>query len=143
MILPDDEAIERIACGLIDRTLPKAEWTHVAHFAAALWVLRHRPAMAGAEAFKDLIVRYNEATGTPNTDEGGYHHTITIASLRAAAHHLQRSPPKASLAATLAELMASPLGRSDWLLQHWERSTLFSVPARRTWVEPDRAPLPF
>ena len=30
-----DTDIDRIARGVIDRTLPKAEWTHAAHFAAA------------------------------------------------------------------------------------------------------------
>jgi hypothetical protein len=40
-------------------------------------------------------------------------------------------------------LMASPLGRSDWLLAYWTRERLFSVDARRRWVEPDLKPLPF
>ena len=30
-----DAEIERIGRGLIDRSLPKAEWTHAGHFAAA------------------------------------------------------------------------------------------------------------
>jgi hypothetical protein len=37
----------------------------------------------------------------------------------------------------LAGLMAGPCGRSDWLLAHWRRETLFSVAARRGWVAPD------
>jgi hypothetical protein len=32
-----DSQIDRIAHGLIDRSLPQAEWTHAAHFAAALY----------------------------------------------------------------------------------------------------------
>jgi hypothetical protein len=40
-------------------------------------------------------------------------------------------------------LSESELGRSDWLLRYWSRSTLFSVAARRQWVAPDLAPLPF
>ena len=32
-----DADIERIALGVVDRTLPKPEWTHAAHFAAALF----------------------------------------------------------------------------------------------------------
>lgn len=34
---PDDAAVARIAAGVLARSLPKAEWTHAAHFAAALW----------------------------------------------------------------------------------------------------------
>ncbi len=40
---PDDAAIARIGEAMIARTLPKAEWTHVAHFATALWLIRCRP----------------------------------------------------------------------------------------------------
>jgi hypothetical protein len=59
-----DAEIEYIARGLTDRSLPKPLWTHAAHFAAALWLLRCR----GADAMIDmppLIRAYNEATGVP------------------------------------------------------------------------------
>jgi hypothetical protein len=92
---------------------------------------------------RGLIRRYNEATHTPNTDSSGYHHSITVASLRAAAWHLAAQGPSAPLHGVLAALMASAQGRSDWLLAHWRRETLFSVAARREWVAPDLVPLPF
>ena len=136
-----DAEIERIGRGLIDRSLPKAEWTHAAHFAAAFWLLR-RPDMNAAREMPGFIRAYNKATGTPNTDTGGYHETITLASLRAARSWLA-ARPHASLHAVLEELMASSFGRSDWLLAYWTRPVLFSVAARRTWIEPDVKPLPF
>lgn len=43
-----DAAIEHIALGVIDRTLPKTDWTHAAHFAAAVWLLRYRPDLTTA-----------------------------------------------------------------------------------------------
>jgi hypothetical protein len=143
MTLKDDAAIERLARAMIDCSLPKMDWTHEGHFAAALWLLRHRPDLATPEAMRGLIMRYNESTNTPNTDSGGYHHSITIASLRAAADHLAEHAPDAPLHDVLAALMTSPQGRSDWLLAHWSRDALFSVAARRGWVPPDLAPLPF
>ncbi|GFE94913.1 hypothetical protein DmAi_29720 [Acetobacter persici] len=36
MSFSDDKSIERLALRLIDRSLPKNEWTHAGHFAAAL-----------------------------------------------------------------------------------------------------------
>ena len=143
MTLTTDDAIARLALAMIDCTLPKAEWTHAGHFAAALWLLRHRPELATPDAMRGLIMRYNEATGTPNSDTGGYHHSITIASLRAAAWHLAAHGPEAPLHGVLAALMASAQGRSDWLLAYWRRETLFGVAARRDWVAPDLAPWPF
>jgi hypothetical protein len=40
-------------------------------------------------------------------------------------------------------LMESPLGKSDWILTYWSRESLFSVEARRGWVEPDLLGLKF
>lgn len=143
MSLTTDPDIERLALAMVGCTLPKAEWTHEGHFAAALWLLRHRPDLAAPDAMRGLIMRYNESTDTANTDDAGYHHSITVASLRAAAWHLARQAPDAPLHGVLAALMASAQGRSDWLLAHWRRETLFSVAARREWVAPDLAALPF
>jgi hypothetical protein len=143
MAFSNDGEIERLALAVIDRTLPKREWTHGGHFAAALWLLRNRPELTSPDALRSLIMRYNEATHTPNTDVGGYHHTITRASVRAADSCLRDHAPDAPLQAVHRSLMTSPLGQSGWLLSYWRRDTLFGVDARRGWIEPDLAALPF
>jgi len=136
-----DSEIDRIGRGLLDRSLPKAEWTHAGHFAAAAWVLR-RPDMEATRDMPGLIRAYNEATGVHNTDTTGYHETITLASIRVARAYLDNRS-HAGRAEVLRELLASPFGRSDWLLAYYSRGHLFSVEARRRWVEPDLSPLPF
>ncbi|MBW8814693.1 MAG: hypothetical protein JF588_14830 [Caulobacterales bacterium] len=136
-----DADIARIAAGVIDRSLPKPEWTHAAHFAAGLW-LHAAPGYDAPRDMPALIRAYNEATGVANTDTEGYHETITQASLRCAGSWLA-ARPDAPLSEILAALMASPHGRSDWLLAHWTKPVLFSPAARRAWVEPDLQPLPF
>jgi hypothetical protein len=136
---PDDAAVARVGFGLIDRSLPKPEWTHAGHFAAALWLLRHEPEAVVRRRMPPMIRAYNEATGVPNTDEGGYHETITLASIAAARAFLAARSASAPLHEVVDELMASPLGRPDWLLAYWSKDRLFSVAARRAWVEPDLA----
>jgi hypothetical protein len=136
-----DAEIDYVARGLIDRSLPKTAWTHAAHFAAALWLLR-RSGLRAMHEMGPLIMAYNEATGVANTDTGGYHETITLASLRAA-HAWLLSRPDAPLQVILGELLASPIGRSDWVFRYWSRPLLLSVAARKAWVEPNLAPLPF
>ena len=138
-----DSDIERIAAGVLDLTHPYAEWTHAAHFAAALWLLRRPAVLRQHGGLEPIIRRYNEAVGVPNTDTRGYHATITEASLRAAASFLGDARADAPLASILAALLASPLGQSRWLLAYWSEPRLMSVEARRSWLEPDQAPLLF
>ena len=138
----NDVQIARAGEKFLDRSLPKPEWTHAAHFAVTLWLMRHRPALDLKAEMPGLIRAFNEATGTPNTDTGGYHETITQASLRAAGSVLAASPGK-PLHEILNVLLDSRLGNSSWLLDHWSRERLFSLEARRHWSPPDLKPLPF
>lgn len=142
-IFASEADIHRIGLGLLDLSLPKAEWTHAAHFAAALWLMRYRPGLDLPRAMPGLIRTYNEATGVANTAAGGYHETITQASLRAARATFDRTPPTTPVFEIANVLMASPLGRSAWLLAYWSEPRLFSPEARRAWCEPDLQPLPF
>jgi hypothetical protein len=138
----NDTEIARAARKFLDLSLPKPEWTHAAHFAVTLWLARHRPALDLDAAMPALIRAYNEASGTPNTDTGGYHETITRASLGAARTMLMASPGL-PLHVVLDALLASPMGDSKWLLEYWSREGLFSIEARRNWLPPDLKPLPY
>ncbi len=137
-----DSEIARAGEKFLDRSLPKPEWTHAAHFAVTLWLMRHRPALDLTSEMPGLIRAFNEATGTPNTDTGGYHETITRASL-AATRALLAAAPGRPLHEILDALLDSPLGDSKWLLEYWSRERLFSVEARRHWLAPDLKPLPY
>jgi hypothetical protein len=137
-----DDQIIAIGDGLRARTLPKSDWTHAAHFAAALWLFRCHPETDACTVMREMIRAYNQATGVANTDSSGYHETITQASLRAArAFHTERL--RHPLFVTCNGLMSSPLGEPEWLLAYWSRPRLFSVEARRAWIEPDIQPFPF
>jgi len=137
-----DPQIHRIGRGLLDRTLPKPEWTHAAHFAAALWILRRCPEIKASRAIPAAIRAYNEATGVANTATSGYHETITQASIRAGRWFLE-TRQELPLWMACNELMASPLGQTDWLLAYWSKNRLFSEESRRIWVAPDVRELPF
>ena len=142
-IFTSDTEIERIGRGLLDRSLPKLEWTHATHFAAVLWLLRHRGTSAVTTGMPDWIRGYNDVTGVANTDTGGYHETITMASIRAAGAVLATHGAVVPLHEVVNVLLASELGRSDWLLRYWSRPRLFSTEARRRWIDPDKEPLPY
>jgi len=141
--LMSEGQIQAIGQGLLDRSLPKQQWTHAAHLAAALWLLVARPDIDAAVAMPGIIRAYNLACGVANTDTGGYHETITQASLRAVADYVRRQPAGSGLAALCSGLLASPLGDKQWPLTYWSPDCLFSTQARRHWVAPDLQELPF
>ena len=135
--------IIRVGEGFLACTLPRVEWTHAAHFAAALWLMRYRPELEPSREMPRLIRAYNESVGRTNDDSGGYHETVTQASLRALRGVLDANSADMPIYQIVNALMASSLGNPNWLLEYWSRDLLMSVEARREWREPDLKALPF
>lgn len=136
-----DEEVAALAEGLLDHSLPKDRWTHAAHLAATLRLVRTRD--AGLERDLPGIIRsYNVAVGGVNDDHNGYHETITQAYLAAIRGFAAALPTATGDGEAVVRLLETPLGDKAWPLAHWSRERLFSVEARRAWVEPDLEPLP-
>lgn len=136
-----DDDIRAIGEGLLARTLPRAAWTHEAHLAACLWLISERPDIDVDAEIADIIRGYNESVGGVNDDTQGYHDSITRAYVAGVRAFLSETPAT-GLAARVNALLAADIGRRDWPLRFYSRALLFSVPARRGFVEPDLAPLP-
>jgi hypothetical protein len=135
-----DAEVAALTAGLLDHALPKDQWTHAAHLTATLRLVRTRN--EGLERDMPGIIRtYNVAVGGVNDDHGGYHETITQAYLAAIRAFVAALPAGVSDSEASARLLASPMGDKAWPLGFWSRERLFSVEARRGWVEPDLAPL--
>ncbi|MGD9799911.1 MAG: hypothetical protein AB7F91_07490 [Parvularculaceae bacterium] len=132
-----DEMVDHIFNGVTLRTLPRAEWTHPAHLVFATALL-DRVGLAGAEEATPAYIRaYNESVGGVNDDSQGYHHTITLFFLR----HIDgyyRDFAQESVGARATHLLASPLSAPDYPLRYYSKDRLFSIEARRGWVDPDR-----
>ncbi|WP_336968984.1 hypothetical protein [Sphingobium aromaticiconvertens] len=137
-----DDEIDRIARAFCARTLPKAEWTHAAHFATALWLILTRADILVERDMPAMIRSYNEAVGGVNSDTAGYHETITQASLHMTRRVLAGVPDGIMPCAALMLLLASPLGDKDWPYAYWTRERLMSKDARRAWVAPVLQDLP-
>lgn len=139
-LFTDDAAIAHVGEGLLACTLPRAEWTHEAHLAACLWLVRERPDIKLETELPDIIRRYNESVGGVNDDTQGYHETLTqlyIATVRV--HHAETV--KLPLTEAVNALLLGKRGQRDWPLRFYKRGLLFSVSARRKFVAPDLLPL--
>lgn len=129
-------AVHRVGEGLLDHSLPREEWTHEAHLAACLWLLTERPDLQPEQDLPGIIRRFNEAKGGVNSDTQGYHETLTQLYIRGVRAFLQHCEA-AELLGRVNELLASPMAPRDWPLRFYSRDRLFSVEARRSWVEPE------
>ena len=136
----DAEDVRRIGNGLLDCTLPRADWTHEAHLAACLWLLTERPDILPERDLPVLIRRYNESVGGVNDDTQGYHETLTQLYISGVRRFLAETGA-GGLVERVNALLASATGARDWPLRFYSREVLFSAAARRGWVAPDLAQL--
>jgi hypothetical protein len=136
-----DDDIRVIGEGLLACALPREAWTHEAHLGACLWLLSERPDIDIDAEIGTIIRRFNESVGGVNDDTQGYHDSITRAYVAGVRLFLSQTAETA-LAARVNALLMSDMGRREWPLRFYSRERLFSVPARRGFVEPDLAPLP-
>jgi hypothetical protein len=128
--------------GLLARTLSREEWTHEAHLAATTYLSLKHPEIDLNAELPGLIRRFNESVGGVNSDSEGYHETITRVFLRGVRLFLSEADRSEPLHDLVNELLLSPMGKRDWPMRFYSRQLLFSVEARRRFVEPDLRALP-
>ena len=136
-----DSEIRALGEGLLACALPREAWTHEAHLGACLWLLSERPDIDLDAEIGGIIRRFNESVGGVNDDTQGYHDSITRAYVAGVRLFLSETTAT-SLVERVNAMLLSDVGRRDWPLRFYSRELLFSVPARRGFVEPDLAPLP-
>ena len=137
-----DADVEHVGEGMVARTLPRAEWTHEAHLATTTYLLLRRPDIDLDRELPDLIRGYNESVGGVNSDSEGYHETITRVFLAGVRLFLEEADATQPLHELVNELLLSPMGCRDWPLRFYSPQRLFSVEARRQFIEPDLRALP-
>jgi len=136
-----ESSTQLLADQFLRRTLPKSAWTHQAHLRVGLWHVLHFAPDEALARLRTGIRALNESHGTPNTDSGGYHETITRFYVCWIASFLSQAGSDRPID-DLAHELVHAAGDSKMPLQYYSRERLFSVQARQTWVEPDLQPLP-
>jgi hypothetical protein len=135
----NDDAVRRVGEGMLNRTLPRSDWTHEAHLATCAWLILERPDIVPERDLPELIRRYNESVGGVNDETQGYHETITQVSIIAVRGALARSEGR-GLAQRVNALLQADEGRRDWPLRFYSQQRLFSVEARLAFIDGDLQP---
>src|SRR5258706_15543615 len=75
--LASEASLQRFVEAWKSGKLPKSAWTHAAHVAMAAYFAFDHAADATFAIMKAGILNHNTSVGTPNTEDNGYHETLT------------------------------------------------------------------
>ena len=121
--------------------LPKEKWTHEAHFVMALWYCSHQPLPIAIQSIKEGIKRYNISVGGANTDDAGYHETITVFYTKLIINYILQGDPCHPFENRLTGLLQQSFLLKEFPLRYYTRELLMSKNARKNWTPPDIQPL--
>lgn len=122
------------------QAIPLEQWNHRAHMRVALIYLARHPFEEALYRVRTGIQAYNSAKGVEDTPTSGYHETITRAWLHILWAMLRQYGPSS----TADEFLDGhpELAQKTILRLFYSRERIMSAEAKRTFVEPDLAPLP-
>ena len=121
-------------------TLPKASWTHGAHVAVAAYLAFDHAPEEALDVTRRGILHFNTCVGTPNTQDSGYHETLT----RFWSGHVGSLVRGGRFASRLeAVQQATQLFGEDRDRHrlYYSFDVVRDRQARREWVAPDREPI--
>jgi len=133
--------VDGLATAFVACTLPREAWTHAAHLIVGMWHVDRYGTEEASSRLREGIRRLNESHGTPNSNDDGYHETITRAYVELLSQYCASCPAEMSLSERVSHLLRSPLAGRDALYLFYSRERLTSVDARTRWMEPDINPL--
>ena len=118
-------------------SLPREKWTHEAHFVMAFWYCSHQPIPLAMHSIREGIKKYNVSVGGANTDDSGYHETITVFYTRLIINYILTNNPTLRFESKLTSLFDQPFLAKGFPLQYYSKALLMSKEARKGWVPPD------
>jgi hypothetical protein len=120
--------------------LPKEAWTHHAHILVAFWHVWRYDESDSLMKVRRAIRAHNDAVGTINSENSGYHETLTVFWLKVVRYFfsLKTSWP---LIDAINSFIEAGHADKNLPLQFYSNELLFSKDARLDWVDPDKLPL--
>jgi len=133
--------IDELRTQFENKTLPKEEWTHNAHFAVAfVYIDNYKTIENSLSKIRVSIKDYNIAIGTENNENSGYHETLTIFWLTVVFEYCALKN-RSNTNATYLEFIQTSFANPKFPLHFYSKELLFTKAARLNWVEPDLRPI--
>lgn len=116
------------------QTLSRVAWTHEAHLCVGLWFVKRYSYEDAVCRLRSGIILLNDAHGTENTENSGYHETLTIFWTKVISLYIE---VKADL--SVEELpkhfLTSRLAQRSFPFDFYEREKLLSSKYRSVYVK--------
>ena len=123
-----------------NRTLKTENWTHQAHIIVAMWHTMNFDFNTAVILMRDKIKAYNTSVGTQNSDNSGYHETLTIFWMNLAKSFLLANDSLQFEESCNAFLKSSKASKG-YSLNYYSKEILFSKKARKEYIKPDLKPI--
>jgi hypothetical protein len=134
----DEDDVAAFVARFEDRSWPLEKWHHREHLLLATHYLERFGLEGGLERVRAGIQGYNEAHGTRQTIDSGYHDTVTVFLVRGIHAFLSALPREASFSERAARVVVEFAEARSMVLAHFSRETINSWPARTGVVDPDK-----
>ena len=139
-LLESEASLQRFVEAWKSGRLPKPAWTHAAHVGMAAYFAFDHASEATFAIMKAGILHHNTSVGTPNTEDNGYHETLTRFWSSEIGEFVRHGRFTSRLEAVRAAVSSFGENR-DRFRQFYSFDVVRDRRARREWVAPDRNPL--
>lgn len=119
------------------QTLSKAAWTHEAHLCVGLCYVKQYSMEDAICRLRAGIILLNDAHGTENTENSGYHETLTIFWAKVIFIYIEMHPDM-SIEELPQHFLKTRLARRDFPFEFYERESLLSSAYRAAYRAPER-----
>jgi hypothetical protein len=136
--LADEAALTALVAGFENGSWPKAQWTHAAHLAlGACYILDGDSAL---DRLRTGIPRYNVSQGGKNTEDSGYHETLTCFWHDVIRDFIATLPSGLDRLTTARAVVTEFAPQRDLFRQYYDFDVVNSREARAKWIPPTITP---
>jgi len=134
----DEAYLASLIAGFKDGSWPGSDFHHSHHLAIAVHYLESEP--EPMTVLRDSIRRYNVSQGGENTEDRGYHETITRFWLEIVRRYMATLPAGLSRLEITRRVIDEFAPQRDLFRRYYDFDVLASREARANWIAPNQAP---